>query len=278
MSDVTLKEGLGAAVTPEEWAAFVLEHLAHQSVTLASGATRIDTAAKQVHVPRLTDDGGVDWYGELEEISNDVPDGEDLVLTPKKIAALARLSNESVGDSSPSVLDATGKAMLRAIALAADAAIWHGAGGKQPLGILDNPEVELPFQEGNVDYEGLVRAAGKIRARGGIPDVAYVNPIDLTELQLQEDGMNRPLIQPDASKGMAPTVAGLGLFPSPAFEEGEAVVAQADQIVIAVRQDASIAFSTDVAFASDGTVARVIARLDAGVNDSDGLCVLGAGS
>ncbi len=276
MADITLQAGLGEAVTPEQWAQFVLDHLSAESVTLVSGATRIDTDSKQIHVPRLTDDGGVDWYSELEEITNDAPDGDDLVLTPRKVAALVRLSNESVGDSSPAVLDATGGAMLRVVALEADRAIWHGSGGKQPTGILEGDP--LPTQTGDVDYESLVRASGKVRAAGGRPDVAYLNPIDLTELQLQEDGMNRPLIQPDAAQGMAPTVAGLRLYPTPALSEGEAVVAQADQIVVAVRKDASVAFSTDAAFTADGTIARVIARLDAGVNDSDGLCVIEAGS
>jgi hypothetical protein len=52
---------------------------------------------------------------------------------------------------------------------------------------------------------------------------------------------------------------------------GQALVAQADQIVVAVRQDASVAVSDAPLFTSDGTVARVIARIDAGVNDLEGL-------
>jgi HK97 family phage major capsid protein len=278
MADITEQSGLGAATSPEEWAEFVLEHLSHGSVTLASGAMRVDTAAKTVHVPRVLNDGGMNWYSELEEIDFDAPDGDDLILIPRKAAKLVRLSNESINDSPPSLLDATGKAMIRVIGLGVDAALWHGTGGKQPVGILENSEVEIPFQEGAVDYKGLVQAAGRVRAAGGVPDVAYVNPMDLTELQLQEDGMNRPLIQPDAAKGMAPTVAGLSLFPSPAFEEGEAIVAQADQIVVAVREDASVKFSSEALFSSDGTVARIICRVDGGVNDPDGLCLLGTGS
>lgn len=244
-----------------------------------SGATRIDTDSKQIHVPRLTDDGGVAWYGELEEIENDAPDGEDLVLTPKKIAALVRLSNESVGDSSPAVLDSTGAAMLRAVALEADGSIFHGPGGKAPIGILDNGEVVLPsLAEEEVNYVGLVKGAGEIREAGGNPDVAYVAPADYTGLQLEEDGDNRPLLQ-SVNEGPAPVVAGLRVYPTPALTAGEALVAEAKQIVVAVRKDASVAFSTDAAFTADGTVARVIARIDAGVNDTDGLCVVGgAGS
>ena len=49
--------GLGAAITPEQWATYVLEHLSAASVVLASGATRITTAQKVVHVPKVTSDG-----------------------------------------------------------------------------------------------------------------------------------------------------------------------------------------------------------------------------
>lgn len=275
MADIKETGGLGAAVTPEQWAAFVLDHLSHQSVVLMSGATRIDTFAKQIHVPRVTDDGTTGWYAELEDISNDAPDGDDLVLTPKKIASLVRLSNESVGDSDPAILDTTGTAMLRKVALDADAAMFHGAGGKAPTGILDDDEVELPgLEEESPDYEGLVKGAGKIREAGGAPDVAYVAPSDYTLLQLAKDGEDRPLLQA-ATEGPAPVVAGLRIYPTPALEGGEALVAEAAQICVAVRKDAEVAFSTDAAFTADGTVARVIARLDVGVNDVNGLCTLG---
>jgi hypothetical protein len=52
---------LGAGFTPEEWASYVLDHLAAQSVVLASGATEIRTGSKIVHVPRITGDGGAAW-------------------------------------------------------------------------------------------------------------------------------------------------------------------------------------------------------------------------
>ncbi len=272
---ITEQAGLGQAMTPAQWANFVLEHLSNESVIFASGARRIDTDSKTIHVPRVTSDGTVVWLDELEEITTDRPEGDDLVLTPKKVGALAILSNESVDDSSPAVLDTTGQAMLRAIALAIDRAVFHGTGGKQPVGILEGV---LPEQATAPTYEGIVRAAGKVRSAGGRPDVVYLNPEDLTELQLAVDGDNRPLIQPDAQQGAAPTVAGLRIYPTPALVEGEALVAQADQIVVCVRKDASVAFSTDAKFSQDGTVARVIARVDADVNDANGLCVLGVGS
>ena len=41
-------------------------------------------------------------------------------------------------------------------------------------------------------------------------------------------------------------------------------------IVVAVREDASVAVSDQFAFNADGTVVRVVARVDVGVNDRTG--------
>lgn len=52
-------------------------------------------------MPRLVSDGSAGWFDELEEIVTTEPDGDELVLEPKKVAALARFNNEAVSDSDP---------------------------------------------------------------------------------------------------------------------------------------------------------------------------------
>ena len=183
-------------------------------------------------------------------------------------------SNEAVNDSDPAVIDAVGQAMVRAVAAEADKGILTGAGGaKGPAGIFGQITASVP---GAVDYPNIVRAAGKVRAAGGTPNAVYVNPDDFTELQLATDANDRPLIQPDPSQGPAQTVAGLMIWPTPAIAADTAVVAQATEIIVALRRDPSIEVSDQALFSKDGTVARVIARLDAGVGDPDGLCKIAA--
>jgi Phage capsid family len=115
-----------------------------------------------------------------------------------------------------------------------------------------------------------VTAAGIVRAAGGVPNAAFVNPGDLTTLQLATDANDRPLIG-TTEGGMAATVAGMTLWPTPAVPAATAVIAEADQIVVTVREDASVAVSDQFAFNADGTVVRVVARVDVRVNDPDGL-------
>jgi HK97 family phage major capsid protein len=101
--------GFGHGITPEQWAQFVLQHLSAQSVVLASGATRVDTPYRVVHVPRVKTDGAAEWFAELDTLNVGDPTGDELVLTPKKVAAITTLSDEVISDSSPSVLDAVGR-------------------------------------------------------------------------------------------------------------------------------------------------------------------------
>jgi HK97 family phage major capsid protein len=273
---ITEDTGLGQALTPEQWAAYVLDHLAHASVVLASGATEIRTSYQTIHVPRVTGDGGAGWYAELDPIGAGDPTGNELVLTPKKCAAITTLSNEAVNDSDPSALDAVGTAMVRAVARACDAAYFNGTGpaNNQPVGILTLPG--LPAHVGAVDYAGIVTASGIVRAAGGTPNVVYLNPSDLTALQLVAGADDRPLISGDPTQGAPPVIAGLAVWTTPAVPAATALVAQADQIIVAVREDASVAVSEQALFTQDGTVARVIARTDVGANDLDGLCEIRA--
>ena len=265
--------GLGSAIAPEDFAAYVLEHLSAASVVLASGATRITTAMKAVHVPKVTSDGSASWYSELEEIDEDGPAGDELLLIPKKVAELVRLSNEVVADSAPSVLDTVGTAMTRAVALTADRAILNGAGGKEPLGVYGQAGQHAA---GPIDIDTLVGAAGLIGGVGGVARAAYLNPADHTALMLSKDGNGRPLLTPDFSGGPSSTVYGLTLWQTKGIAPGTALVADPAQIVVAVRSDPTVAVSTDALFTQDGAVCRVIARLDCGVNDASGLVSISA--
>lgn len=69
-------------------------------------------------------------------------------------------------------------------------------------------------------------------------------------------------------------MAGYRVYPTPALGAGTALLAEAAQIVVAVRNDADVVFSEDSLFDYDAVQARVTARVDAGVADPNGLCTI----
>jgi HK97 family phage major capsid protein len=218
--------------------------------------------------------GTAAWFAELDVLNVGDPTGDELVLTPKKVAAITTLSDEVISDSSPSVLDAVGTAMTRAVALAADAGILTGAGGKAPSGIYNQAGGHVV--SASITIKSLIEASGLIAGVGGQARACYLNPSDHTALMLQVDKNERPLLGPDYAAGPSSTVYGLALFQTPAITKGTALVVDPTQVIVCVRQDASVSVSADVAFNQDASVARVIARLDCGLNDPRGVVSIAA--
>ena len=265
--------GFGSAITPEAWQTYILQHLSAASVVLASGATRIDTAQRVVHVPRVTADGSAAFYNELEEIGAGDPTGDELLLSPKKCAALTRLSNEVVDDSSPSVLDAVGTSMVKAVSLVVDRAILTGSDPKGPQGVYPQAGQNVV---GAVTIDSLIDAAGLVADVGGQARVAYVNPTNHTQLMKEKDANDRPLLTPDYSAGPSSTIYGMAIWATKGVAVDTALVCDPSQIIVAVRSDPSVSVSTDAIFTADGSIARVICRVDAGVNDASGLVSIAA--
>ncbi len=262
--------GLNAAHGAISWAQFVLDHLSAQSVLLRSGARRINVVGAQAHVARVLTDGTATFVAELAPIPSSAPTGDDLVLAPKKLANVVTLSNEAIGDSPIDELDGVGNALVRAVATALDARAFS-ASAATAVAFAGLLSVTLPSQAGGVNIDNILRAIGTIAAAGGVANAVYIAPGDLTTLRLAKDTSGRPLLQPDLQAGGAERIGGAVLYPVPALPAGTALVAQADQIVVGVRQDADVTFSAHSAFTSDAVVARVVARADVGTNDVAGL-------
>jgi HK97 family phage major capsid protein len=260
--------GLTSTWGAEQWAAYVLDHLSAASVLLASGARRIDVQGKEAHVPRLLDDGTVVWVAEGQDIPSDAPDADTLLLSPKKLANVVSLSNESIGDASVSVLNAVGDAMTRAVGTAVDAKAFSSDAGTatSPPGLL---QAGIPGGAGTVTVDGILDAIGVIGAAGGVANAVYLNPVDLTGVRKEVVTGGYSISDPTAPGAEA--IGGARLYPTPAMTPSTALVAQADQIVVGLRQDASVSFSPDAGFTSDSTLARVVARVDFQLNDPDGV-------
>jgi HK97 family phage major capsid protein len=264
--------GIASTWGSEQWAAYVLDHLSLQSVLLRSGARRINVVGTRAHVPRLLSDGTATWTAEAAPIASSAPAADTIELIPKKVANLVTVSNESVADADVSVLNAVGDAMTRSVALALDAKALSAdaATAIAPAGIR---AAVLPGAAGTPDLVGITTAVGVIGAAGGVADACYLNPADLTAIRLAIlAGTFTSIVDPTAP-GIE-RIAGARLWPTPAVVAGSAIVAQADQILVGIRQDAEVAFSPDAAFDSDGVAVRVTARADFGVNDPNGIWVI----
>lgn len=269
--------GLNATWGAEDWASFVLQHLSTQSVLLRAGARFVPVAGRVAHIPRTLTDGTATWTAEGVEISSSAPTGDELLLTPKKLANVVTLSNESVADAPVPELDAVGIALTRSVATAIDVRAFSASAvtAIAPAGLLVVGN-GLQSALGPINVDSITTAVGAVEAVGGVANAVFVNPANLTALRLLKDGTGsqRPLLQPDAQAAGATRIAGAVLWPCPALPVGTAIVGDAGQIIVAVRKDVQVLFSGHAKFTADSLVARVTARADWGVNDGRGLVVI----
>ncbi|MEJ7783809.1 MAG: phage major capsid protein [Solirubrobacteraceae bacterium] len=269
--------GLTATHGQETWANFVLERLTVTSALIRGGARFVRIDGRVAHIPRILSDGSASWVAELAEIPSSAPTGDDLVLTPMKLANTVVLSSESISDSPVGELDQVGLALARSIATAIDARIFSTAVATAvaPAGLL----ASIPLAVGPISIDSIIRAIGVAEAVGGIASTVWINPQDLTDLRLVKTaptGSNQPVLQPDLQEPGAVRIGGALLVSTPALPVATAIVGDASQIVIGVRHDVQVEFSAHARFTSDGTVARVTARAAWGINDSRGLVKIAA--
>ena len=167
-----------------------------------------------------------------------------------------------------SVLNTVGDAMTRAVAKALDAKALStdAATATAPAGIRS---LTLPGVSGAVDTTSLLTAVGALEAAGGKANAIYLNPTDVTAIRIAIVAGGYNISDPTAPG--AEQIGGARLYPTAAIPAGSALVAEARQILIGLRQDATVQFSEHAKFTADSVVARVICRADFDVNDSNGL-------
>lgn len=265
--------GLNATWGRTEWASYVLEHLATASVLLRAGARLVPVRGRITHIPRTLTDGAATWTAEGAEIASSAPTGDTLVLTPKKLANVVSLSRESVEDAPIDELDAVGDALTRSVAQAIDDRAFGTAiaTATEPAGLRS---YAIPAQAGGVTIDNVIRASGTVASYGAIANAIFVNPADLTTLRLAKDTTNKPLLQPDLQAGGAERIAGATVYPTPTLAVGNVIVADAAQIVVGIRRDVEVSFSSEAKFTADSVAARVTARTDWGINDIRGLVAI----
>lgn len=257
-----------------DFAAYVLEHVSEAAVLLASGTRRIDITGAQAHVPRILNDGSATWVAEGQEIPSDAPDANEMVLVPKAVKNVVTLSNESIEDVEADVLESVGDALTRSVARALDLKAFSAdaATAITPPGLLDL--LSGVGSTGTVDVATIRARIAALMGVGANPNAVYVHSDDYQALDAETDNSGRGLLVPDPTQPGAQMLGGARLYVAPLPAAGTAIIAEAQQIVVGVRKDASVEASPHARFTADSMVVRVVGRFDLDVNDPAGIDVI----
>lgn len=237
-----------------------------QAKSVAFRASRpVSTDRVKMHFPLWTGNPTAGWYDELEEIA--LTDGatNEVIITPDKVAALSRVSNEAADDTHPAISEAIGAGISDDIAQKIDIAWLANTTAKANNGLLSIAYSTVDTGASLTNLDPFIDARFKANAVGAQltswvmhPDTANT----LTKLKKLTSGSNEALLS-FVDDGIL--IAGLPVLLSP--HVGAATFAWGipkQRVVTVIRKGTEVALSRDAGFSSDSAYIRGVARVGFG--------------
>jgi HK97 family phage major capsid protein len=133
----TADDVAGGYLVPSQAMPEIIEQLLADSVVIESGARVInDLMGSPVTFPRKSGGATVYWVGDNAAITPSDPTFGQVLMRPRKAAALVQLSNSLLNQSNPSAEAIIRQDLARGLSLAVDLAALRGSGSEnEPLGI-----------------------------------------------------------------------------------------------------------------------------------------------
>jgi HK97 family phage major capsid protein len=238
-------------------------------VTVLTGApfagniTPLPTSSGSVAFPTAAPTGA-DWTGEGQPIPPVALGDAALISTPRKLAALLSLSNESREDASIPLAQLTGAAIRDAMAPTMDDGLLHGDGvAPHPDGILGHATAAASAADFR---QAVITAWGEVVDAGAPADqvCAFANPVILATEWMRVGTTGDP-IHDDATPGTALMLGpGIKTFAVPSLVGGatpEILVADVSSLFLVLREAFVFELNDAVYFTSDSLALRVKCRV-----------------
>jgi HK97 family phage major capsid protein len=259
----------GVAVTPQVYDQFVVS-MRKASSFLSAGINLLPiTEGGKLQVPTVTSDGTAGVVAEGSAIPlTDMTIG-DSGFTPYKVAQATAITSELLEDSTPDVRKAVTEALVRNTAAAVDDLFYAGTGTNQPIGITKIPGVVSTALSAAVTLDNVADEMAAIEAQGGtvtaiLADPGTFNVIRKAKASTAGTYHSTPFAVQDGPR----QVWGASLIPAPRLAAGTVILMDASQVYAGLRRDVNVAYSDEVKFLEDKTVARITSRW-AGVGVTD---------
>ena len=289
MAASTTTTASGGALTQEQVQRILIKPLEQASVFLAAGPRIFDvTADGKVRIPKLVSMTTPSWVGENQLIPEvDATFGEVTLLdTTVSLKSITRFSNELARSSVVALDAALRDKMVLDVAAKIDAAFFTGAGGTEPLGLLNYAGVQSMAAVGALSLDKLLDAVALMytanvdtsRLRWVMPSRTFIG------LRKLKDTAGKYLLEPDATADATFRLFGIPVLvtnriPSnggAGTNEGSVVLADFSQIAVARDLAPSVKLLDQTYADFDQQAIRVVARYDAAALNPQAIVVLRA--
>lgn len=265
-------------LTAEQVQKILVQPLEDKSLFLAAGPRIFDTNGSQVRIPKLGGPTTPAWHGENEQITEQDPSFDEIVLLPstmKSVKTLTRYSNEMARQSVVALDAALRDRLVTDVAATIDAQLFSatGDGITQPKGILAWDDTQRIDAAGaDLDLDALVDAWGTALAAN--VDTTrlrwFMRPEAFTALRKikQGSGSNQYVLTPDATADgvfrlFGSQVVITNRLPRNEEEQQSVVLADFTQVAVARDQAPTVKILDQTFGDYDQQAIRVTARYDA---------------
>lgn len=261
----------GAILRPEEVAALIIQPVQELSAALQVTSV-LSTMSHEMRIPIVKSDVSSSWTPEGSDITAQDPTVDELVVVPKKLAALTLISNEQANDTTPGAVQLVGDSIARDLSRKIDAAFFGVSVLNGPNGIAGVADVNVIDTAGNPTIDDFVDAEYAILAAGAhvtswccnaatARDLAKLKKFTGTDVTSSE-----PLLQPDPTQAGRRTISGVPLVVvfGTAIPDGEVWGIDASRVISVLRDGATLAVDASFAFGKDSVAVRTTIRVGFG--------------
>jgi HK97 family phage major capsid protein len=254
-------------LTPEEVGQLVVQPVTRASVAMQV-STVVPTASAEFRIPIITADSSAAWTPEGQEITPSNPGVDELVVTPKKLAALTIISRELANDSSPEAQQVVGDSIARDLARKVDAAYFSVSTLNGPSGIEGTPEHQAVTPAGLANLDTFATAISLAEGVGATVTAFVANAntvLKLSKLKTRTDS-NKPLLEPDPTLPTKRQILGVPLYSmlNIALPDDVIWAIDASRAFVVLRQDADLVVDHSAYFSSDRIGIRSTMRIGFG--------------
>jgi HK97 family phage major capsid protein len=259
--------GAGPILSPAEVESLVVRPVLDQAVS-ALVSHVIQVGSHDLRVPVVLTDPQASFVPEGGEIPATDGTLTEIVVTPKKLAALSVISSELANDSSPAALQVVGDGMVRDVKRALDASFFKAAPGTTPdgpsgLGSLTTAVASNAGSWANLDsFEAAKANAETLHTEVTAFVAAPATILALSTLkEYGTAGSNKPLLSTDVTQPVSRTISGVPLYSSPAVSADVVWALPAQHVLFVIRQGADLVSDSSVMFTSDRVAIRITMRV-----------------
>ena len=159
-----------------------IDSLRASSIAFQAGARMLNGLVGNVSIPKKTTSGTFYWLSEGEDVaSSDLALGA-VTMAPRTVAGAIPMTRRLLLQSSPDVEMLVREDLVEGAALAIDLAVFEGSGSKEPLGIVNHPDINsitvatdtAPTWAETVAFETAVATANALSGSLGYVSTAAI--------------------------------------------------------------------------------------------------------